>query len=171
MTAQFRAVEPRLVENINGTNTLTFKMFYAYIDNETGESKSNPFLSLLVNERKVKALWKNKWYDLVIKACQEDSNGRSITYTCKDLYINELSKTGFSLEFNTELKNNQGTVQELTEVVLDGSDWQLAYNSSDPTQIVKQKREESVYELTGTEIVTLTLVMKIRRGGISNFSK
>ena len=26
----------------------------------------------------------------------------------KDLYINELSKTGFSLEFNTELKNNQG---------------------------------------------------------------
>jgi len=154
MTAQFRAVEPRLVENINGTNTLTFKMFYAYIDNETGESKSNPFLSLLVNERKVKALWKNKWYDLVIKACQEDSNGKSITYTCKDLYINELSKTGFSLEFNTELKNNQGTVQELAEVVLDGSDWQLAYNPSDPTQIVKQKREESVYELTGTEIVS-----------------
>ncbi len=154
MTSQFRAIEPKLVENINGTNVFTFKMFYTCIDNETGEKINNPFLNLLVNERKIKVLWKGKWYDLVIKSCQEDSSGKSITYTCKDLYINELSKNGFNLEFDTELKNNQGTVQELAEKILDGSDWKLNYNPSDPTQIVKQKIEEPVYELTGAEIVS-----------------
>lgn len=154
MTAQFRAIEPRLVENINGTNTFTFRMFYTYIDNETGEIVQNPFLNLLVNERKVKVFWKNKWHDLIIKACQEDSNGKSITYTCKDLFINELSKNGFNLEFDTELENNQGTVQELGEKILDGSDWQLKYNSNDSTQIIQQKREEAVYEVTGAEILS-----------------
>ena len=84
MDVPFRAREPRLVENINGTSTLTFKIFYTYIDTETGEKKDNPFIGLLVNERKVKAKWKNKWYHLVIKGIQEDSNGKSITYTCKD---------------------------------------------------------------------------------------
>ena len=47
-----RALEPKFVENINGTHTLTFKMFYKYTDSETGEEYDNPFLSLLVNERK-----------------------------------------------------------------------------------------------------------------------
>ena len=120
MTAQWRAVEPKLVNNINGTTTLTFKMFYSFINNETGEKEDNPMLNLMVNERKIKCFWKNRWYDLVIKSCQEDSNGKSITYTCKDLFINELSKTGFDLEFDTELKNNQGTVDELATTILKG---------------------------------------------------
>ena len=113
MTAACRAYEPKLVENINGTNTFTFKMFYVYRDEQTGEKRQNPFLSLLVNERKVKVLWKSKWYDLVIKNIQEDSSGKSIVYTCKDLFVNELSKNGFNLEFANELENNQGTVIEL----------------------------------------------------------
>ena len=54
MTAQWRAVEPKLVNNINGTNTLTFKMFYSFINNETGEKENNPMLKLMVNERKIK---------------------------------------------------------------------------------------------------------------------
>jgi hypothetical protein len=84
MTAQWRALEPKLVENINGSNTLTFKMYYKYIDNETGEKVTNPFQKVMTNERKIKVYWKNKWYDLIIKSIQEDSNGKSITYTCKD---------------------------------------------------------------------------------------
>jgi hypothetical protein len=31
-------------------------------------------------------------------------------YTATDLFINELSKTGYNLEFDTERENNQGTV-------------------------------------------------------------
>lgn len=142
MTAQWRATEPKLVSNINGTNTLTFKMYYQFINTETGEKEQNPMLGLLVNERKVKCFWKNKWYDLVIKSCQEDSNGKSITYTCKDLFINELSKTGFDLIFDTELENNQGTVDELASTILEGTDWQLG-----TSDIIKQYVEEPIYEV------------------------
>lgn len=142
MTAQWRATEPKLVSNVNGTNTLTFKMYYQFINTETGEKEQNPMLGLLVNERKVKCFWKNKWYDLVIKSCQEDSNGKSITYTCKDLFINELSKTGFDLIFDTELENNQGTVNELASTILEGTDWQLG-----ASDVIKQYVEEPIYEV------------------------
>lgn len=142
MTAQWRATEPKLVSNINGTNTLTFKMYYQFINTETGEKEQNPMLGLLVNERKVKCFWKNKWYDLVIKSCQEDSNGKSITYTCKDLFINELSKTGFDLIFDTELENNQGTINELASTILEGTDWQLG-----TSDVIKQYIEEPIYEV------------------------
>ena len=49
MTSQARALEPKLVRNVNGTNKLTFKLYYTYIDNETGKRIQNPFTSLLVN--------------------------------------------------------------------------------------------------------------------------
>lgn len=142
MTTQWRATEPKLVSNVNGTNTLTFKMYYQFINTETGKKEQNPMLGLLVNERKVKCFWKNKWYDLVIKSCQEDSNGKSITYTCKDLFINELSKTGFDLIFDTELENNQGTVNELASTILEGTDWQLG-----ASDVIKQYVEEPIYEV------------------------
>lgn len=141
MTSQARALEPKLVENINGTSTLTFKMFYKYIDNETGEKIDNPYIKLLVNERKVKCFWKDKWYNLVVKGIQEDSSGKSITYTCKDQFINELSKTGFDLEFSNELMNNSGTIKELAERVVEGTDWKIASGDA-----VLQELEESVYE-------------------------
>lgn len=141
MTSPCRAEEPKLVQNINGTNTLSFKMRYTY--REEGKDYKNPFLKYLVNERKIKCFWKDKWYDFVIKDCNEDSSSKSITYTCKDLFINELSKTGFNLEFDTELENNQGTVQELGARIVDGTDWQIDTTNSD---IVFQTIEENVYE-------------------------
>lgn len=143
MTSQIRVVEPRLVQNINGTNTLTFKLFYTYIDNETGERVKNPFVNLLVNERKVKCLWNEQWYDFIIKGIQEDSSGKSITYTCTDLYVNELSKTGFNLEFDDELNNNQGSVQELAQKIVKGTDWAVDLTNSDK---ILQTIEEPLYE-------------------------
>lgn len=145
MTSQARALEPKLVRNVNGTNKLTFKLYYTYIDNETGKRIQNPFISLLVNERKVKCKWENQWYDFVIKGIQEDSNGKTITYTCEDLYINELSKTGFSLEFDQKLNNNQGTTQELAKKVLEGTDWAVDTGNSDH---ILQTIEEPLYKAT-----------------------
>ena len=145
MTSQARALEPKLVRNVNGTNKLTFKLYYTYIDNETGKRIQNPFTSLLVNERKVKCKWENRWYDFVIKGIQEDSNGKTITYTCEDLYINELSKTGFSLEFDQKLNNNQGTAQELAKKVLEGTDWVVDTTNSD---YILQTIEEPLYKVT-----------------------
>lgn len=151
MTAQFRAQEPKLVENTNGTSTFTFKIFYTYIDNETGEKKDNPFLKLLVNERKVKVFWKNKWYNLIIKGIQEDSNNKSITFTCKDQYIHELSKTGFGLTFSNELMNNSGSISELGEKVLKGTDWTLI-----PGDVIRQTVEEPVYVLSDSQVKSFT---------------
>lgn len=148
MTSQARALEPKLVRNVNGTNKLTFKLYYTYIDNETGKRIQNPFTSLLVNERKVKCKWEDQWYDFVIKGIQEDSNGKTITYTCEDLYINELSKTGFSLEFDQKLNNNQGTAQELAKKVLEGTDWAVDTDTSDH---ILQTIEEPLYSATLTQ--------------------
>ena len=146
ITAACRALEPKLVENINGTHTLTFKMYYVCQDEDhNGEKYSNPFLKYLVNERKIKAKWKGNWYDFIIKKCQESSDGKSITYTCSDLYINELSKTGFNIEWDTELENNQGTAAELAEKVLEGTDWTFDNANS---EVVQQKKDEAVYEVT-----------------------
>lgn len=145
MEAQARALEPNLVEEINGTHTFTFKMYYTYTDNQTGEKYSNPFGKYLINERKIKVFWKDQWYDLVIKKCQEDTSKKSITYTCTDLFINELSKQGYSLEFDTELQNNIGTAEELATSVLEGSTWMYDSENSEP---IIQKTEGPVYEIT-----------------------
>jgi len=59
MTTYCRAIEPKFTRNINGKNTFTFKMFYTYHDELTGEDYQNPFLNLLVNERKVKVNWQD----------------------------------------------------------------------------------------------------------------
>ena len=145
MEAQARALEPNLIEEINGTHTFTFKMYYTYTDNQTGEKYENPFGKYLINERKVKVFWKDQWYDLVIKKCQEDTSKKSVTYTCIDLFINELSKQGYSLEFDTELQNNIGTAEELATSVLEGSTWMYDSENSEP---VIQKTEGPVYEVT-----------------------
>jgi len=187
MTTPCRAYNPELKSEVNGTHTLTFKMYYSYKENEisvddntffaddegnftvnghtSDEPRSpsystfdfneiqNPFLNLLVNERKVKCFWKDHWYDFIIKNCREDSNGKSIIYTCTDLFINELSKNGFNITLDAELENNSGTILELAEYILDGTDWSLDTSSSD---IVQQTKEEPVYEVNTLRSWTLT---------------
>jgi len=73
MTSAARALEPKLVSNVNGTHTFTFRIYYRYNDEITGEENINPYLSYIINERKVKVLWKDIWYDLVIKKMEEDT--------------------------------------------------------------------------------------------------
>lgn len=143
MTSQIRAIAPTLVNNVNGTSTLTFQLYYSYIDNETGEKVQNPWISSLVNERKIKVFWKNKWYDMIVKSIVESSDKHVITYTCKDAFINELSKNGFNLEFDNELQNNTGTINELAAAILEGTDWKLGENV-----VLNQTIEEPVYEVT-----------------------
>ena len=90
----------------------------------------------LTNERKVKLKYgktadgADKWYDFIIKNISEDSSTKAFTYTCKDLFVNELSKTGFEIEFDTELENNLDTLPNLAKKVLAGSDWELKDNES-----------------------------------------
>lgn len=143
MTSFARAREPQFKENVNGTHKLTFRMLYNYIDTMTGEKLENPFLQYLVNERKIKVLWKEKWYDLIIKEHKDSISGHSVTYSCDDLFINELSRNGFNLTFNTELENNIGTAEELASQVLKGTDWRLGQSET-----LYQEIEEPVYQVT-----------------------
>jgi hypothetical protein len=91
------------VSKINGENTLTFNLYSRYYNEDSEQFESNPFLKLLVNERKVKLRLGSlgsaecKWYDFIIKEVKENSDNKAFSYTCKDLFINELSKTGFSI--------------------------------------------------------------------------
>lgn len=153
MKGQVRAVEPKMVENINGTHTFTFKMYYVYRDEETNEIIPNPFGSLLINERKVKVYWKGNWYDMLIKQLDEDTSSKSITYTCKDSFITELSKNGYNLEFSSDLQNNTGTSKELAAAVLEGSGW--TFDSVNSYTSI-QRTEEAVYEASAARAFTAT---------------
>ena len=155
-----RALEPNLVLNVNGTHTLSFKMYLFYIDTLTGERVDNPYVKLLVNERKIKVYWDNgqedendKWFDLVIKDISEDSDSNTVTYTCEDLFINELGKSGFELNFSDEANNNQGTIYELATAILDGTDWRLDEENTDH---LLQTQEEALYEVKITNMNALT---------------
>lgn len=139
-----RALEPRLITNINGTHTFTFKMYQVFTDEFTGEQYTNPFLNLLINERKVKVFWKDQWYDFLIKGIDEDTSTKSVIYTCKDSFITELSRNGYNLEYNLELQNSTGTAEELVTSVLENSGWQ--YDKQQSTKIY-QRTEEPVYEI------------------------
>ena len=140
MDTPIRAFEPKLVRQTNGTNTLTFQIFYRYYDEDDECFKLNPFTNLLVNERKVKLFYDGEWFDFVIKQIQEDSQKYTFTYTCQDLYISELAKNGYNLVFDTELENNMGTITELAEVILDGTDWQVG-----ESDFLEQRNEEVLY--------------------------
>lgn len=160
MDTPVRAFNPKLVSNTNGSSTLTFSMFYKYYDMESGQSLDNPFIKLMVNERKIKLRRGElgasdcKWYDFVIKNIQENSENKTFSYTAKDLFINELSKSGFDIELDAKLENNQGTVWQLGETVLEGSDWQI--DESVEKTIFKQTKEEPLYKITLTQDISAT---------------
>ena len=152
MDSPIRAFNPKFTQEINGTNTLTFDIFYRYYDEDAEEFRQNPFINLLVNERKIKLNYDGKWYHFVIKEISEDSTKQTFSYTCSDQYINELSKTGYEIELDTELENNMGTATELGAYILEGSDWSVNKDSS----ILKEYNEEPLCEYKFETTITAT---------------
>ena len=154
MDTPARCVNPKLVQKVNGENSLTFTMYYQYIDPITGLKTQNPFIEHMANERKIKlrlgpaALTEHddtcKWFDFIIKNTQENSDSGAFTYTCKDQFVTELSKTGFEIELDNELENNMGTIDVLAESILEGSDWKLDLEGTKP---LNQYVEEPLYQI------------------------
>lgn len=147
MNTPIAAFNITLNQDINGSNTLTFSMNSLYYDEDTEELTPNPFANLMVNERKVKIKYKDKWIDLVIKNIQESSQAYTFTYTAQDLFINELAKTGFNLQFDNELENNQGTITELAARILEESDWKLREGDG-ANDLLRQYKSEPLYKAT-----------------------
>lgn len=157
MNTPIRATQAKLVSKVNGENILTFNMYSHYYEEKDNEYYINPFIGLLVNERKVKVRYGElgaegtKWYDLVIKNIQENSETKTYSYTAKDQFVNELSKSGFNLEFDQKLENNMGNIETLAERVLEESDWQLRSSG----EVLKQTIEEPLYKIQLSRSVTL----------------
>ena len=127
--APIRAINPQLKRNINGSNSLSFSLYAKYYDEEQEKLVDNPFIKYLTNERKVKLKYiekgEIKWLDFVIKGITENSETYLYSYTAQDAFVNELSKTGFSLVFDEKLNNNTGNVRQLGEKIVEGTDWRI----------------------------------------------
>lgn len=155
-----RAHEPKLGRDVNGNKTLTFSMFYKYWDEDENCLKDNPFTVQdmngigLANESRVKLKLDNKWFDFIVKSISEDSSSYKFTYTCKDQNVYELSKTGFNIELSQDLMNNAGTVWQLGEKVLEGTDWAVGSSQS----ILFNKVREPLYEIDSSIIASQSTI-------------
>lgn len=158
MDSSAAASNPIFVENVNGSYTLTFLMYYKYFDEDEMDYVENPFTQLLHNERKIKLFYRNKWYDLVIKNCVEDSSNYTYTYTAKSLYTTELGKNGFKVELDNELENNQGTVTELGKTILKGTDWEIAPTKEELTDDEIAEWEAKYGEDSYSDIIVQTKI-------------
>lgn len=147
MTSPNRAFEPKLTRKTNGEVKFSFKMYYRYIDNITGEEIENPFCKYLINERKVKLKYKDKWYDFLIRNISEDSANKTFSYELEDAHMIELSKNGFGLTLDNELMNNTDTATKLGEKILQGTGWAI----SEDSDIIVQTLDEALYECTVTK--------------------
>lgn len=117
MTSPQRAMNLVLTENVNGEKTLTFSLASKYFNPLTGEIEKNPLEKYLVNERKIKLLYGDKWYEFVIKTKEESSEEYIYNYTARELFVLELSKVGYDVVLDQSLNNNQGTITELASKV------------------------------------------------------
>jgi len=144
MNTQNSVFAPKLTKNVNGSKTLEFSIHSRYYNERDGKIIDNPFINYLTNERKIKLYYKNEWYDFLIKNVNEGSEENTFIYSCEDLYINELSKIGYNLQFNTELENNQGSITQLTEKIIADTDWTINY---DNTETIQQTKDEPLYDL------------------------
>lgn len=176
MDSPLKAYDVSLKELTNGDCTLTFSMLYDY--EKDGKRVNNPLFELLKNEIKLKLRrgeeygfidvdgsinfslleeedTENRWRDFVIKTIDKDSNTHVANIIAKEIFVNELGKNGWSVTLNTELENNYGTVEQLAEKVLDGSDWKVERGYS-PIERVKEPLFE--YKIPkGTSIVAVAM--------------
>lgn len=170
METPFMAFSPILTEDITGTHEFQFQIYYTvpsglnydifdeYLlggkSQETSQTTiDNPFAHLILPESKIKLKWKKTWYDFVVKEVTRNKENKTLTYKCIDSYVNELSRTGYNLTFDMELKNNVGTAQELIEEVLKDTTYTFDSTNSD---VLREWVEEPVYE--GNVVKNITLV-------------
>ena len=114
-----------LKKNVNGETSLGFDMFYKYYDEDTQQLEDNPYIPYMVNERLVKLKYRDEWYDFTIKNATKKTDDYIFSYTCSEVYVQELSKNGYHVDIESDLYNNNGTAAALAERILDDTDWKV----------------------------------------------
>lgn len=138
-----RAIDLKFTTKINGTHSLTFRMISKFFDSKEGKFVENDFIDYLFNERKLKLYYKDNWYEFYIKTVNESKKDDTvyIDYTCSDAFVEELSRNGYGIIFDTELYNNVEEIGTFTEKILEGSIWKYnsKYNWGDFTEYTEEK--------------------------------
>ena len=123
--------------NIDGTHELSFDLLRYYFDEEQGEIVENELSNYIANKSQLilRDLDNDKEYHFTVnqRVDRKDNNIFLYSYTCGDTYIEELSKTGYSLTYTAEIEGGGlGTIHELAESILKDTDWEY----------VKDKQED-----------------------------
>lgn len=138
-----RATALKLSRKINGTNVLTFQMPSKYFNSELGEYIHNEFCDYIFNERKLKLKYDGEWFEFYVKNISENKQFKSIMYQyqCEDAFIDELSRNGYGITFDTELYNNVEEIGVFTEQILEDSIWEYdaSKNWGDFTEYAEEK--------------------------------
>lgn len=138
-----RATNLQLKEELKGTHTLTFQMPSKYFDSKVGDFVHNELSDALFNEKKLKLKFKGDWYEFYVKKVTESKQHKSIMYNfeCTDAFIDELSRNGYGITFDTELYNNVEELGVFNEEILEDSIWQYdaTKNIGDFTEYSEEK--------------------------------
>lgn len=142
-----RATKIKLKKELKGTQTLSFQLPSKFFDNELGDYVHNEFCDYLFNERKLKLFHDGKWYEFYIKNISEVQQFKSLmySYTCQDAFIDELSRNGYGITFDTELYNNVEEIGVFSEEILDGSIWE--YDASKNIGDFTEYNTEKLYKI------------------------
>ena len=156
MTYAGRAKKVKLTTKINGTHSLTFEMPDKFFDEKTGDFIHNEFVDALFNECKIKLHYKKKWYEFYIKNISDAKKFKSYirTYTCSDVFIDELSRNGYGITFDEELYNNVEELGVFSEEILDDSTWEYDahLNWGDFTEYSEEKLFKIPLSLFGNSL-------------------
>ena len=138
-----RATNIKFETKLNGTHTLTFEMPDRFFDSEKGDYVKNEFIDTLFSERKIKLKFRKKWYEFYIKGVADTKHFKSFIkrYTCSDAFIDELSRNGYGITFDTELYNNVEEMGTFSTIILEDSIWDYApeHNWGDFTEYLEEK--------------------------------
>ena len=150
--SQSHASSVTLKRNVNGSRSLSFKMYYQYHDIVNGGQKINPFIddsnnSSIRNESTLELIYKGKTYYFTVKDIVKNSSDFSCQITAEDKYVQELAKNGYDVTLDAELNNNVGTSRELATKALEGTDWTVG-----PCDICVQTQNETLIALNASGI-------------------
>ena len=142
-----KATKITLKREVKGTNTLTFQMPDVYFDSLQGEYVRNEFIDAISAETKLKLYYKKKWYEFFVKKIDEKKEFRSFikTFTCTDAFIDELSRNGYGITYDTDLYNNVEEIGDFSEDTLEDSIW--AYHPENNWGDFTEYKEEKLYKI------------------------
>ena len=136
-----------LKREIKGTNTLTFQLPDRYFDSLKGDFVRNEFADLIAPETKLKLFYKNRWFEFFVKKVEDKKQFKSYmkSFTCTDAFIDELSRNGYGITYDTDLNNNVEEIGTFTEETLEDSIWQ--YHPENNWGDFTEYKEEKLYRI------------------------